>query len=327
MRTLYLHIGRGKTGTSSIQRFLAANRERLLAEGCHYVRAGDLAGDRGHKPFAYGFIDEPPSYLREPGGVEQALAEVATEIGASSAPCVLLSSENFTLCNPERLRAFFEAKAPDLGVKVVFFARSQDELVESQYNQLVKTAGMRLSFAEYLDSGPEELDFSELLRPWAKVFGSENIIARVYDASSDQVLDQFLACLPLRSFGPLPGRAPEETVNAQVGYLCAETYRVLNGHELGSRKTAYRAIHELLRANDLPALYFDAAEARAYRERFAATNAAFIRNYLGGSGADLGGRRYPDEERDRIRAAIKRMRLPALQDVPAHILSSSSMTG
>ena len=36
MRTLFIHIGSGKTGTTSIQKFLAANRERLLDQNFCY---------------------------------------------------------------------------------------------------------------------------------------------------------------------------------------------------------------------------------------------------------------------------------------------------
>ena len=33
MRTLYIHIGQSKTGSSSIQRFLVENRDALFAAG------------------------------------------------------------------------------------------------------------------------------------------------------------------------------------------------------------------------------------------------------------------------------------------------------
>ena len=36
MRTLFIHIGSGKTGTTSIQKFLAANREKLLDQNLCY---------------------------------------------------------------------------------------------------------------------------------------------------------------------------------------------------------------------------------------------------------------------------------------------------
>lgn len=45
-KKLILHIGRPKTGTSSIQHFLAANAEALAAEGAVYPRAGRRAPDR-----------------------------------------------------------------------------------------------------------------------------------------------------------------------------------------------------------------------------------------------------------------------------------------
>ncbi len=74
-------------------------------------------------------------------------------------------------------------------IKIIFFARSQDELVESQYNQMIKLALCRKTFCEYLDSELEELDFAASLAPWAAEFGKENIIARVFDAASDSVRD------------------------------------------------------------------------------------------------------------------------------------------
>ncbi|SFP13390.1 hypothetical protein SAMN04488056_12339 [Cohaesibacter marisflavi] len=39
-KTIYVHIGTYKTGTTSIQKSLAANRDKLMECGLHYLKAG-----------------------------------------------------------------------------------------------------------------------------------------------------------------------------------------------------------------------------------------------------------------------------------------------
>ena len=51
---------------------------------------------------------------------------------------------------------------------------------------MVKLALCKKTFAEYVSSELEELDFTALLAPWSAQFGKENIITRVFDAANEE---------------------------------------------------------------------------------------------------------------------------------------------
>lgn len=304
IENLYLHIGRGKTGTTAIQRFLGAHRTKLLAGGVHYVAADDGAG-MGHQNFAKSFIRHPPSYMEMPAHPECAREAVREELVHSAGSHALLSSENLTLADISELARFGRETVGAARIKIIFFARSQDELVESQYNQMVKLALCQKTFAEYVNSELEELDFAALLAPWAAQFGKENIITRVFDAAGESVLDDFLRCLPLQAGFAAQPEPDAASSNASVGYLALQIFRTLNEFEFPQQRGLYQRLNETIRQFDQPALFFDSEQARAFRDRFRASNEQFFREYLGREGSDLGGRKYSDAERDRIGAAIQ----------------------
>jgi len=308
IKTLILHIGRAKTGTSTIQKFLAENRNALRTRGVHYLAAGRTPR-QGQKEFANTFVDRPPSFMpipADPGAVRSA---VAAEIAASDAPHLLLSSENFSGGNVRELRAFFASLLPAASVQVIFFARSQDELAESEYNQFVRAAGYTGSFDDYIQDGPGEMDFAAVLAPWVEAFGRESIVARVYDASARNVVEDFLRCLPLAEGEAGLLHDAGEASNDSAGYLATCAFKALNAVPTEFRKKpVFQALRGALSPFDRPALYFDAVEARAFRDRYRESNRIFIRDHLGGTGHELGGRRYTDAERDAIRIAIRRLK-------------------
>jgi len=310
--TVYLHIGRGKTGTTALQRYMASVADSLAAQGIHYVRAGGGARGSGHQDFAKSFIRNLPDYMTPPSQPDAARRSVAGEIAHCGAEHIVLSSENFELADPGILRDFFCSLPLSYDVKVIYFARSQDELAESEYNQMVRVKGENRSFKEYAISYISEYDYSSILSPWTQEFGAENIICKIYDGVRSNIVSQFMECMPIVLSQSLDARilAPNGAgINASVGLRALVFARILNGIDLGDRFKFYETIFRGLVDHDIPALLFDSSEARQFREQFAASNKVFTRQYMGRELADLGGRRYTDEQRDAIRSRIKAIKL------------------
>ena len=311
MRTVYLHIGRGKTGTTHLQASLSRSRDSLLACGIHYVLADDQGRGTGHQQFAKSFIDEVPDYMipaHKPGLVRR---QVADEILASTAQSILLSSENFPSANRENIHAFFSELPEAFDIKIILLVRSQDELAESEYNQMVKLKRETCSFAEYANEKLEDVDYLKLASEWEAVFGVGSVLCKVYDGASFDVVERFGSLLPGLTAGwNTQQRTPADAIaNKSLGFRTLAAFRLLNGIELEEREEIYAQIQRGLQELDAPALFFNSQDAHTFRTKFADSNRAFCKRFLRMDAKDLGGRRYSDSERDRIYDALRALKL------------------
>ncbi len=315
MKTLFLHIGRGKTGTTAIQAFLAQNRDALLDCGVDYLLAGDRGLGLGHQDFAKSFIAAPPAYMTPAARPEEIRAETARQICESPVAHVLISSENFPLADIDALKNWIDALPIDLQVRIVFFARSQDELAESEYNQMVKLKGETRSPVAYA-MALEGADFAAECDAWAEQFGVGGIIARIYDGAAGDVVARFLACLPgVRQPEEMARKsaAPDAYANRSLGARALLAAQLLNGVKIDGRDALYQRMFAGFEASrDIPAVLLSVSEARAVRAAFAQSNARFARSYLRSDNprhlsGDLGGRRYDDAARDRLNRAVRHL--------------------
>lgn len=193
-RTCYIHIGTHKTGTTSIQAFLALNRERLSAKGVVLPTAGS-DGDPGvathHKLARELNATASPTVRTE-------LDAVGNELRQSSATVACLSSEDFTFLwdKPaalERLRnVILQA---NFTPRIVVYLRPQVPYLIAIFAENVRH-GYRKAFHEYLDdvltrghyvwgdgAGPP-FDYDRLLDAFAAVFGRDALIVRRYRAAA-----------------------------------------------------------------------------------------------------------------------------------------------
>ena len=172
-KTVFLHIGFGKTGTSAVQEFFFHNRMCFLRQGLCYPSVG-LTPYAHHGLALFQQPEMPP-------GVENLYHGVIEEINASPASRVLISSEGFCFLKPAYIAKVRALLAP-YDVKIIFYVRNQTRLVESTYLEWQK-AGLdyQKSIGNFFKVASKAFDFEVRLEPWIKEFGQENIIARVYD--------------------------------------------------------------------------------------------------------------------------------------------------
>ncbi|HTX59637.1 MAG TPA: hypothetical protein VMH02_08135 [Verrucomicrobiae bacterium] len=197
-RTLFLHVGTHKTGTTSIQELIALNEARLDEMGVYVPRAGrpwgrpDILGV-GHHNVAWELLGH--GSFAPQGGT---FAELLEEIAARQAPSALLSSEElqYLHARPDVLRSV-AARAADYGygVTVVLYLRQQADYIQSIYSQAAKS-GLAADFAEFVaraiglgsyGTAPVVLRFvySELADPFALAFGRTRLILRFYRSTDD----------------------------------------------------------------------------------------------------------------------------------------------
>jgi hypothetical protein len=172
-KSLFIHIGYGKTGTSSAQSALFENRDRLMRRGVLYPLSG-LAGT-GHHALAE---LEKKQISPEVSQLYQALIE---EISRSDADRVIISSEYLCFLSGSYVKEVAELLR-EFDVRIVFYVRNQVKLVKSTFLQWQKMGdnygdGIESFYSLHRDS----FDFLKRVEPWERAFGRSRIIARLYD--------------------------------------------------------------------------------------------------------------------------------------------------
>lgn len=226
---LILHIGAGKTGTSSIQQVLRHHRDTLAHRGFLY-----LGMMLEFSPVqTYGWQRAQAMTARPQA--EQLRQELADVLGATVAAArragvhtLIWSNEQFFrragLIQPLVLEM---ARRGEIDLKVVAYVRRHDAWARSAYTQWGikhKTyAGPLLGFDEWIETYPPL--FMPSLRSWVKS-APEALVVRNFDACGDVVHDFCHLCgLPDEVAGA--GVRANESLSPESTYLRA----MFNAHQ------------------------------------------------------------------------------------------------
>ncbi len=179
MKTLYLHIGLQKTGTTSVQMHLMCPGGGLEAAGidylptaiapahAHHNAAWDIAGHKRYRPGLPG-IDA-----------------LVTDAHATQATRLFVSSEDFSILPPARVASLAE-RLSGFTVRPILCLRNPLDWTESLYAQACKR-GNPGSFATYMqrlhDGG--RLDFDRILDCWSTTFGAAAMTVLIYEDHAD----------------------------------------------------------------------------------------------------------------------------------------------
>jgi len=218
-KTLYIHIGRPKVGSSAIQHFLWDNRSVLAKNGYLYPESGQF--HKAHHGLALVFLPNLPDAQWVKGiSAKQMYSDFIAEVNRSNLNKAIVSSEIFYLLSqPAEIPA---ALLKDFEIKIICYVRRQDEVLLSSYVQEIKgnQIALNFDFNEYLQNEDRIalLDYKNILDKWSAVFGQENIIVRVYEHIKEQgsIFNDFLTAagtsindqyqLPPARLNPSPAR-------------------------------------------------------------------------------------------------------------------------
>ncbi|MDB6455123.1 hypothetical protein [Falsirhodobacter sp. 20TX0035] len=223
-RTILLHVGPHKTGTTALQRFWQENRDHLARNGvlypgqddAHHALAHDLLGWKVRK------FDR-----------DKLLAACA-EIECDT---VILSSEDFSFLNTDqlrRLRNLLEGHE----VRVVYFLRRIPDALYSFWQETIKQ-GRSATFAEVADgfpanqtSGQAFFDPVTQLRGITEVFGHNVLDVFSYDVIRGSRTDILGAFSQRYLTGELP-HAGLKKKNAAPSLAKIELARQINQRRTG----------------------------------------------------------------------------------------------
>jgi hypothetical protein len=172
---IYIHAGHAKAASTTIQNFLWTNSAALERQGLIYPRLFDvpvLAGrtnPRTHNALAKELNN------RGPGPAWERLKDFLRERAGQN---VLLSGENFSASEPDRLRAELD----DQPVKVLFYVKDLAKTVVSYYAQRTKTGKNTDDFDAFFDTADHRrMALPEYFAGWVGAFGAPNIAVRLLD--------------------------------------------------------------------------------------------------------------------------------------------------
>ncbi|MDJ0507650.1 MAG: hypothetical protein QNJ64_00105 [Crocosphaera sp.] len=216
MTTIYIHIGTHKTATTSLQKFLTINREKLYKKGFLYPLSGSRKkiqekkinnGIIDHHNLVFDLLKEHNENYRQKynqrSGDWNSLLE---EIAAFSGRNVILSSEFLATCltyNDASKIGKIKQYLKNYDVKIIVYLRRQDAYFLSIYSQAVKAAFEWDNIKNFIHRRKQLGwgDYYKLLEPWKNVFGAENIIVRPFEKSQliQGIYYDFLKCIQLNS--------------------------------------------------------------------------------------------------------------------------------
>jgi hypothetical protein len=189
----FLHIGTEKTGTTTIQHFLATNRQSLLKDGFLYPQSPEdnlahtklaafaMEADKFEDIQKFFKLDNPEKIFQFRNNFQNTLAD---ELEKTSAKTIIFSDEH---CSSrlvakeeiERLKKLLETFFKE--IKVIIYLRRQDRFLLSTYSTSIicgKTKFFELPSEEMIK---KRYDYWNILQKWESVFGKENIIVRLFE--------------------------------------------------------------------------------------------------------------------------------------------------
>jgi hypothetical protein len=283
MKTVFVHIGMSKTGTTTLQFHLDANRALLKSSGYCYPLSGLSSSphEKGHHELVRA------AKVRD----ESVYKALVAEINKTAANAVVLSSEGFSVAAQGEIE-FLKKMLDGYEVKIVVYVREQASFLESLYNQAVKTGSEVRDRYEFLADmlSSNRLNYYSVVKGWAAVFGKENIIVREYRAGGSdrrELLEDFFEVV---GFDVSCVDIDVKDYNSSVDSRYIEFLRVVNKLGLDPQLKNDKVVSVLLSSgNDVRGSLkvFGSAERKLIRNYCKHSNKMLAREYFGAGVGEL----------------------------------------
>ncbi|KAA1426300.1 hypothetical protein [Nocardioides antri] len=291
---LVLHLGPGKTGTTTIQRMLRQHRAELARQGVLYPVS---PGQERHTKFGLSFrgdaeLAKQPAWSRmRPQSPERFRRRVhrllRAEIAEAGLPCVLISDEalfNLGRDALERLRRFTDSVGAR--VRPVVYLRRQDDHLLSLYQQQVKIGETRRLTEWAAGDRTRIYDYARRLADWRDVVFPSTFAVRRFEPSAfrgGSLEADFLAAAKVSGITPSVTARSNESLDAET----VEFLRVFNLYEVERHGESpgvmdHRHLTSALAGHsDGPTLTLPPAQLESFMARWQEPNERVAREHFG----------------------------------------------
>lgn len=213
-KTLYIHIGTGKTGTTALQDFFLLNKSILKKEGLHYCDTGLIKNN--HHLLCRNFQRDNAVIQNQ---ITRNLKKLNDEINITKCEKFLISSEYFPSLTLNEIIEF--KKKINISIIPVVYLRRQDEFIESWYAQIVKAYNVKSDIYNLIKRLEKDniLNYSHLTDNWAEINTKNKVIVRAYEKESfhsGNIFDDFMKSIDCSQSSHFPLDRPKKDPNPSI---------------------------------------------------------------------------------------------------------------
>ena len=210
VKTIFLHIGAGKTGTTAIQATIPLMRRNLEESGLRAPLDPAVPSEFEFRPrvgsgfaFSLAKLLNPSFKNSTPLGEQETWKwlEIEFKKAQNEGLNLLFSSEALQFACETQLQAFKELAARHgFQIKAIFYARTALDYSISEYLQHLKTGfsaypnkSMPTALRSYIATAV--VPFGSTLSTFSNVFGRQSIDVRSYDVAKSNLLENFFTAV------------------------------------------------------------------------------------------------------------------------------------
>jgi hypothetical protein len=226
---IYIHIGMSKAGSTTIQKFMAANETALRELSVDYPPIG-RPNKGAHHNIASELMGKAEKFRPDAGRV----ADLVTYLRETPCNTTVLSSEALWLSSVGVIKGI-AASLADVGkpIRIIMVIRNLIDFAPSTYGQKIRNGGKTFDFDTYFNRRLERDAFNvfDAASKWADVFGWDALIVRALDPSllvDGDLISDFLTQVGLDPQAPAVRDLPRQSqANIAPGWKTHEAVRAL----------------------------------------------------------------------------------------------------
>lgn len=266
MKTVYLHVGNFKTGTSAIQKYCSQHRSELLTLNIDYLDALRPKGNpTNHGALSVTLLHElgghVPAWYRDSLEIESILKEAERTIKDSPHETLILSSEEFYRIPGYRpkLRHLAASRLRNIfapyEVKVIMYVRDPFSFACSWYNEVNKSDLPQRMFCDFF----YYMKDSYLLPHrnanfWRNCFGENSLVLEPYSRKGADHISRFIGILGEKNYIPREdANVPVHTMRDQATLEKDRVLKILSTCKPDERRSYLRS-HVFQSTENLEAL-------------------------------------------------------------------------